>query len=253
MSDQRTACAECRELIGGYVLDALEPDEMEAVRRHLAECPECAAEHARLDDLPGLLTLAGPPGAAPASPPAALEEAVLDRFAREHRPARRAETPRRSRSRSRAAAILGWIRQPLPAAAVGALAATIIAAVLVLAPGDEGTANGEIFNASLSGSSAAPAAHASARLETSSAGTQVRLKVAGLSGNPDNLYELWCVRDDGTRVSAGTFRVNAQGKAVVNLTTAASPGEYHRMSVERRSLVSAAEQPVMAGEIRYGS
>jgi len=39
------ACSECRTLLGGYVLGAIEPDEADAVRRHLAECAECAIEH----------------------------------------------------------------------------------------------------------------------------------------------------------------------------------------------------------------
>jgi len=41
-----TACHHVRAELGGYVLDALEPSEVEAVRRHLEDCPVCAAEHA---------------------------------------------------------------------------------------------------------------------------------------------------------------------------------------------------------------
>jgi anti-sigma-K factor RskA len=79
------------------------------------------------------------------------------------------------------------------------------------------------------------------------------LAVHGLHGSPDSLYELWCLRDDGSKVSAGTFRVDANGNADVNLTTAAVPGEYHRLSVERRPLTAAdgPGQPVMAGDIQY--
>ena len=42
-----TACHHVRAELGGYVLDALEPAEVESVREHLAQCPACAAEHAR--------------------------------------------------------------------------------------------------------------------------------------------------------------------------------------------------------------
>jgi len=45
MSALRT-CDDLRPLLGGYVLGALEPDEMEAVREHLPRCSACAAEHA---------------------------------------------------------------------------------------------------------------------------------------------------------------------------------------------------------------
>ncbi|MDF3302498.1 anti-sigma factor [Streptomyces tropicalis] len=44
-----------RLALGGYVLDTLPSPEMERVRAHLAECPECRAEHTRLAGLPALL------------------------------------------------------------------------------------------------------------------------------------------------------------------------------------------------------
>jgi anti-sigma-K factor RskA len=81
----------------------------------------------------------------------------------------------------------------------------------------------------------------------------VSLSVRGLRGSPDTVYELWCLRDDGEKVSAGTFRTDASGRADVSLTTAAVPGEYHRLGIERKRL-SPAGQPgvsVMAGEIQY--
>jgi hypothetical protein len=74
----------------------------------------------------------------------------------------------------------------------------------------------------------------------------VNLDVRGLHGGPSSVYELWCIRDDGQKVSAGTFRTDASGRADVNLTTAAVPGEYHRLGIERKPGVS-----VMAGEIQF--
>ncbi|MCZ1013383.1 zf-HC2 domain-containing protein [Streptomyces noursei] len=44
-----------RLALGGYVLSALPPAEMEQVRVHLAECAECRAEHTRLAGLSALL------------------------------------------------------------------------------------------------------------------------------------------------------------------------------------------------------
>lgn len=35
---------EMQELVGAYALDALEPDEIEALELHLSECPRCRAE-----------------------------------------------------------------------------------------------------------------------------------------------------------------------------------------------------------------
>jgi hypothetical protein len=244
-----SACAECRNLIGGYVLNALDSHEVDAVRRHLADCPECAAEHARLAGVPSLLALVGSDATAAESPPPALEEAVLDRFAREHRAGDR--TVQRPGLRARVAARLRPLRNPLPAAAAGALAAAAVAAALIVfgpLGGGESYEHGDTYQARLVGSQTAPDARAFAKLETSSAGTRVWLRVNGLRGNPDDLYELWCVRDDGTKISAGTFRVNARGQAAVDLTTAAVPGEYHRMSVERKP-----GERVMAGEIDFST
>lgn len=252
------ACTECRNLIGGYVLGALERDEADEVRRHLAACSKCAAEHARLADLPALLTLAGGDETAAERPPPALEEAVLDRFATEHR-ARRGSTRNAASRRwhTRAAAALASLRRPLPAASLGAFVAAVAAAVAIAvmpAGHSQQTAStaGEMYRANLSGLAAAPGATASARLETSTVGTRVWMRVSGLRGNPDDVYELWCVRDNGSKVSAGTFRVDARGQAVVDLTTAAVPGEYHVMRIERHGATGGG-QSVMAGQIRYGS
>lgn len=44
-----------RLALGGYVLGALPPAEMEQVRDHLAECAECQAEDTQLAGLPALL------------------------------------------------------------------------------------------------------------------------------------------------------------------------------------------------------
>jgi hypothetical protein len=239
------------------VLHALEPEEAEAVRRHLAACAVCAAEHGQMMGIPALLDVAGADEVPSEEPPSALEEAVLDGFAREH-PGGAASEPQRSGGGSRPRwgrlkAAFRPLSRPLPAALAGAVAAAAItAALLVLPRGAEGP-TGEQYRASLAGSPAAPGATASADLRVLSGGTRVRLRVRGLRGNPGAVYELWCLREDGAKVSAGTFRTDGSGTADVSLTTAAVPGEYHRLSVERKAFAPAGAvgQPVMAGEIRY--
>jgi hypothetical protein len=254
------ACSDCRTLLGGYVFHALEPDEADAVRRHLAVCSGCAEEHGQLTGIPAVLDAAGSVETAAEHPPAALEEAVLDRFAREHpgRPAQQRDPsvrePRGS-LRERMRAPLRPLSRPLPAALAGALAAAAVTAALLVLPrgAGDGQNAGEQYQASLFGSAAAPAATASAHLRVFASGTHVRLSVHGLRGSPGAVYELWCLRDDGAKVSAGTFRTDAAGSADVSLTTAAVPGEYHRLGVERRSLSPASQSgvPVMAGEIQF--
>jgi hypothetical protein len=256
-------CAECRTLLGGYVLHALEPDEAESVRRHIATCSACASEHGQLMGIPALLDAAGAEETITEKPPAALEEAVLDRFAREHPGGTggRADDSPRPPTRVRS----GWLRgavhgasrrlsRPLPAAFAGALAAAaVVAALLVLPGGADRAGTGEDYQASLAGSPAAPGATASADLRVLSAGTRVSLRVRGLHGTPGTVYELWCLRDDGAKVSAGTFRTDGSGRADVSLTTAAVPSEYHRLSVERKAITPAGGtgEAVMAGEIQY--
>ena len=90
-----SGCNEFRELLGGYVLDALEPDERDAVRAHLADCPRCRREHAELAGVPAMLDLLDAPDEAPAAPPPELEEAILDRFARDRRRRMPIRLPRR--------------------------------------------------------------------------------------------------------------------------------------------------------------
>lgn len=228
MSVTPIGCDECRTLLGGYVLTALDSAESSAVRRHLAGCADCAREFAELDDLPMLLELAGGEKPAQDPLPARLEEAVLDRFAREHR------LPPRRRARARRRLVLRP-RRPLIGALAGAAAAAAIAIALATGGGNGSSPrrSSETYRADLVGASGA---RAFARLVTFSSGTQVQLRVVGLRATPGAAYELWCVRDDGTKVSAGTFRVDRQGRADVSLTTAAVPSEYHRLSVDRLQL-----------------
>lgn len=247
------ACAECRSLLGGYILSALEPDETDAVRAHLEACPGCSREHAQLARLPSLLDAAGSADAAPERPPAALEDAVLDRFARERprpggeRPSPDGERPARRRRALRPA----WLARPLPVAAAAATVA-VLATVAVGSGlgGGSGSNTAHAYDALLRGSAAAPGARAYARLSTQQAGTRVDLSVHGMQPTPGAVYELWCLDNDGTRVSAGTFHVDSAGRARVRLTTAARLGEYERLSVERL-VAGRAGQPVMAGAIEY--
>ncbi len=245
-------CHECRTLLGGYVLNALELNDADGVRRHIAICSACATEHELMAGIPIVLDAAGPVAVEtlPERPPPALEEAVLDRFAHEHPGTREAKPPRTrvplwTRIRTRLA-------RPLPAALAGGLAAAAITTVVLALPGGSDSDGGQ-YRANLAGLSSAPGAVASANLQVEASGTYVRLNVSGLNGRPDTVYELWCLRDDGGKVSAGTFRTDASGRANVDLTTAAVPGEYHKLSIERRTY-SPAGQPgerVMAGEILY--
>jgi anti-sigma factor RsiW len=211
------------EDLGAYVLGGLDDDETARVRAHLAECERCAAEHATLAGLPELLDLAVVAGAPEDDPlPPAIEERLLDRFARE-RP------PDQSRRRWRPRIVLG---------AGSALAgAAVAAAVLLFGLGFETakTPPAGQYRLALAPLGAAPAgATARAALQTVGSGTVLRLWVSHMSGKPGDVYEVLCESKDWS-ASAGTFRVDADGDAYVILTTAAKRGEYDTIRIVRKS------------------
>jgi hypothetical protein len=209
-------CEHVRPDIGAYVLGALEPAEEGAVRAHLATCAECAEEHARLAGLPRLLALAAP--MAEAGPPApAVEERVLDAIAGE-RPRR---APHRRRPRLLRPRVL------LPAAA--GLAAVVVALVIALGGGDEDAPGFEVALRPVAGG----AASGRAVLSSADAGIKMRLWVRGLPRDPGIVYEVQCDAP-GWSASAGTFRVDAHGRAYVVLNTAARRGEYDAIRIVRR-------------------
>jgi Putative zinc-finger len=215
-------CAHVREELGGYVLGALEPAEREAVAAHLARCPACAAEHARLAGLPALLEHADGLEI-PAAPPA-VEERVLDQIAVARGAGRRARRPRRRW-------IPGWARARTLLA--GGLAGAALGAgvtALVLAEGEPAQPPGA-YALVLRGDGGASAR---AELAPGSGGTELHLWVEGLPPGGEVVYEVLCERP-GWSASAGTFRADADGNAYAVLTTAARLGEYERIRVVRRS------------------
>ena len=82
------SCDRTPDLVGAYVLGALEPDERRAAEQHLAGCPVCAAELAAFRGLPALL--ARVPADEAAAGPVAPSPDLYDRVAAAvRRPARR--------------------------------------------------------------------------------------------------------------------------------------------------------------------
>jgi hypothetical protein len=220
-----THCEELRQSLGAYVLGALDVDDAAAVRHHIQDCPDCAAERDALSTLPGLLSLAGGAEAAISEPlSAAFEERLLDAYARDHAvpPSRRRIarlSPRRWRPR--------W----LAIGAVGvATAAAIAFAFVLLGGGEEGAHHYDVQFRSVD----AVGAKAHANLSGGEGGTTVHLWVSGLPRDKNAVYEVLCDAQMWT-ASAGTFRTDADGRAVVVLTTALRKGEYDAIRIVRRS------------------
>jgi anti-sigma-K factor RskA len=233
-----TGCHTHGALLGGYILGALEPAEMEAMRLHLESCPQCAREERKLAGLPALLDTIEPGDVPPPQLSPELEEVVLDRFVREreHRQPAQPSGPR-------------WRRVPVLAAASG-IAAALIVALVVLLIGAEGEDSAYAWS-SLKGRGAAADSRAYARLTSVDAGTQVSLQARGLpAGKPDQ-FELWCVRADGRWVSGGTFKSRRDGRAAAELTAAVTPGNYHLIVVTTLGAGPEPGTPVMRGKLHY--
>jgi anti-sigma-K factor RskA len=231
-----TGCPTHGPLVGGYVLGALEHGEMEEMRAHLAACPQCGPEADRLAALPGLLDRIVPADVPPPALSPAVEEAVLDRFARE----------RRGRRARPAWAPPARLRPALPVAAAALVA--LLVALAVLLPSDGGDEGSSAYaNVRLSGPAGAAA---SADLAQVPAGTRIRLTTTGLPARTE--YELWCVRGDGRWVSGGTFWADADGSTDADLTAAVKPGDYHWMAVTKQGRERDSRGAVvLRGELRY--
>lgn len=225
-----SGCRTHADLIGPYVLDALEPDEMQSMRRHLESCARCAAEVHSLAQVPVLLDRVNEDEQVPALSPG-LEDEVLDRFVRERAAAR----PRRRR----------WPRLAIPAVAVAALIAGILIAVL-----PDGAAPA-YARAELWSMPAGGGAEGTAWAAEVMGGTRVKLRADHLPVSRGASYELWCVRTDGHWVNGGSFRARADGSAAAELTAAVRPGDYRIVVITRRSSGGVRGAEVMRGKLSY--
>jgi hypothetical protein len=225
-----SACRAHADDIGPFVLGALEPEEMDAIRRHLASCPACAAEARSLSRLPSLLDCAQAEDRIEVLPPR-LEDEILDRFVRE-----RASSGRRRRA---------WLRLAIPAVAIAALVAGIL---VVAVPGGTTTAyaHAELWSMPAGGGAAGTADVAEVP-----AGTRVELRADHLPVRRGSSYELWCVRSDGRWINGGSFQARADGTAAAELTAAVRPGEYHVVVITRRSSGGVRGPEVMRGKLNY--
>ncbi len=230
-----SACPTHGALLGGYVLGSLEPAEMEEMRRHVPDCPYCEPEARALGRLPGLLDSIEPADVPPPSLSPAVEEAVLDRFARERGRVRRAR--RR------------LPRLTLPRAAALAAACAAVVALAILWPGDGEQGSPAYASAKLAPVAAGSSATATAWVDEVPAGTRVRLRARDLPSK-HGMYELWCVREDGRWVSGGTFRAGGDGRTEAVLTAAVRPGDYHLMVVTHHRDGSHGP-PMLRGRLRY--
>jgi anti-sigma-K factor RskA len=181
----------CGDDVAAYALGALEPDEAEAFRRHLADCPECRQELAGFEQV----TEALPPASARYEVPRALRKRVMSEV--------------RATPKSAAAgppARLAWASRPLLAWS-GALAAVLVAVIVAVALSSGGSSGARVIQAS------------TGNAELRVTGAHGDLVVHRLPELPaGRTYEMWVQRGSAPPVPTGTlFGVTSSGTAAVGV------------------------------------
>ena len=223
-----------REELPAYALGALEAEESTGLVEHLAECPLCQEDMRRFEELLGLLATAVPQ----ASPPPGLRERVLAQAAVEagvapapDRPALRL-LPRWAGAALAAAAALvlvlagtvvmllynQWrIRQELDALrAEQREIASVLAQAAWWAPVTAEAGQGQPVVGRL-------------YLQEGQAGVLVIDGLAPLA--PGQVYQVWLIRTDNTRVSGGVFTVDASRRATLVLHAPGTWSAYQGMGI----------------------
>ena len=213
-----------RNLLGPYVMGALEPREEGEVEDHLRECAACRGEarelrtvHERLLDL----------AYATEEPPHYLDEQVL------------AGIPRRQDRR----------RLPPWAAAVAAIFCVLAVLGAVLIPDLSG--GRALASATLTPTDLAPDAGGEVSIRDAGTNMKVRLEAWGLPACADDrYYELWLVEGE-ERVSAGSFTVGPSGKVEVNMNAPDFAGSYPTVGItyEHDKDPRAGDAKMLSGEL----
>ncbi len=214
---------EVRDLLGPYVMGALGPEEEREVEEHLEECAPCREEardlrlaHERLADLAN----------ATQTPPRELKDRVL------------AGMPRRETR-----------RVPLVAAAAVLCALAVLG--VLYSSGFFG--RDEIASATLEPTDLAPGAGGEVQVRQDDPNARAELEVWGLPRpGPNEYYELW-FGEEGGRVSAGTFTVDARGRETLYMSVPEQASGYQQVGITlekfpREPRMSAAKA-VLRGEL----
>ena len=194
------------QLLGPYLLHQLTAEEEYELEDHLAVCPRCRDELDRVRQTHALLR-----ELALNEPPADLKSRTMARA--------RGETTTRLGVRWKL-----WV----PAAAALLLAAILGLGLLqsIISDSPDGVP--------LSATALAPGASGELRGEKIGENIQFELDVRGLPELPKGeYYEMWYAKENGERISCGTFRAQPGGKTTVNLTAPVNATSYPIIEVTR--------------------
>ncbi len=193
------------ELLGPYLLGELSIEEERELEHHLEGCSGCRGELARASQTHDLLRALAAGG-----PPPELKDRVLSRAG--------GEIPVRSRG--------GW-RLWVPAAALVVIA--VLGAGLLWTITKDSSEGIPLI-------ATVPASEGGGEVsgEVEGGNLQIELVVWGLPElRKDEYYELWYAKQDGGRISCGTFRAQQGGQTTVNLTAPANAVSYPEIEVTR--------------------
>ncbi len=193
------------ELLGPYLLGELSVVEERELEQHLEGCSGCRGELARARQTHDLLR-----ELAAGRPPPELKDRVLARAG--------GEIPVRSRG--------GW-RLWVPAAALVVIA--VLGAGLLWTITKDSSEGIPLI-------ATVPASEGGGEVsgEVEGGNLQIELVVWGLPElRKDEYYELWYAKEDGGRISCGTFRAQQGGQTTVNLTAPANAVSYPEIEVTR--------------------
>jgi anti-sigma-K factor RskA/putative zinc finger protein len=199
-----------REMLGPYVLGALDPEEEESVERHLEECEECRDEERGLRETHQ--RLAGASIASSSAPPD-LKARVLDAL------------PGSERGRW---TVRGTGRAGRWSAAAAAVLILLALAVVANLAGPFGRA---AETADLAPTELAPGAGGELELRGSGPNARASLEVWGLpETGPNEYYQLW-LGGEGGRVGAGTFAIDDGGRGEISTLCPEVVGGYERAGI----------------------
>jgi hypothetical protein len=231
-------CSDVADVAAGFVLGALTPAETDAVRRHLAECPELHAELAELNSVVPALFEA----VEPAAPPAGLKDRILaaaaaDVDARRPAPTLAAPAPAPAppaTAAAPAAPTRGWdfgalLRRPVWAAAAAALVVALAFGAWNVQLRND-LAGLEAYRANVVkvlDAAAKPGAQLAVLADPSGAPGPSGLAAVGPDGevaivmrnlaptSGSQVYEAWLIGDDQVPVPIGGFQVGSSGTAAL--------------------------------------
>ncbi len=215
--DPREEHAWAQELLGPYVLGALDPEEEQAVERHLTGCAACRNEERGLRETHE--RLAGASIAAASAPPD-LKARILGALS-QHEGSREATSAETARD--------GWgLLSPARRAVV---AAVLLLPVLLVVAYSIGAFDRPEMTAALAPTELAPGAGGELAVRGSGSDVEANLEVWGLpETGPDEYYELWFGKEGG-RVSAGTFAVDDRGRGELSASCPEVAGGYQRAGI----------------------